>query len=146
MLPGTVASFEALFPWRWNILYRSKDDWLIHVLIPTYLGHPICSDNGRISQKPLLKSECYYPLLVAMSVAYSCLKYGVFITTRSYAIYICKQHCESPWPRNITFLTIFLLGGEVVKAAVSVWFDSLRPLNNLLVMRDGSSTVEPVLS
>ena len=27
-----------------------------------------------------------------------------------------------------------------------VLFDSLRPLNNLLVMRDGSSWVEPVLS
>ena len=27
-----------------------------------------------------------------------------------------------------------------------VWFDSLRPLNNLSVMRDGSSCVEPVLS
>ena len=27
-----------------------------------------------------------------------------------------------------------------------VWFDSLRPLNNLSVMRDGSSWVEPVLS
>ena len=26
------------------------------------------------------------------------------------------------------------------------WFDSLRPLNNLSVMRDGSSWVEPVLS
>ena len=27
-----------------------------------------------------------------------------------------------------------------------VWFDSLRPLNNLSVMRDESSWVEPVLS
>ena len=27
-----------------------------------------------------------------------------------------------------------------------VWFDSLRPLNNLSVMRDGSSWNEPVLS
>ena len=27
-----------------------------------------------------------------------------------------------------------------------VWFDSLRPLNNLSVMRDVSSWVEPVLS
>ena len=27
-----------------------------------------------------------------------------------------------------------------------VCFDSLRPLNNLSVMRDGSSWVEPVLS
>ena len=46
-----------------------------------YEGHPISSDNGLISQKLLLKSEFYYPLHVAMVVAYSCLKYGVFIIT-----------------------------------------------------------------
>ena len=46
-----------------------------------YVGHPISSDNGLISQKLLLKSKFYYPLHVAMGVAYSCLKYGVFITT-----------------------------------------------------------------
>ena len=46
-----------------------------------YVGHPISSDNGLISQKLLLKSEIYYPLHVAMGVAYSCLKYGVFIIT-----------------------------------------------------------------
>ena len=46
-----------------------------------YEGHPISSDNGLISQKLLLKSEFYYPLHVAMDVAYSCLKYGVFIIT-----------------------------------------------------------------
>ena len=45
------------------------------------LGHPISSDNCLVSQKLLLKSEFYYPLHVAMAVAYSCLKYGVFITT-----------------------------------------------------------------
>ena len=42
-----------------------------------YVGHPINSGNGLMSQKVLLKSEFYYPLLVAMGVAYSCLKYGV---------------------------------------------------------------------
>ena len=47
----------------------------------TYVGHPISSDNGLISQKLLLESKLYYPLHVAMGVAYSCLKYGVFITT-----------------------------------------------------------------
>ena len=41
-----------------------------------YVGHPISSDNGLISQK--LKSKFYYPLHVAMGVAYSCLRYGVF--------------------------------------------------------------------
>ena len=37
------------------------------------MGHPISSDNDLISQKLLLKSELYYPLHVAMGVAYSCL-------------------------------------------------------------------------
>ena len=47
-----------------------------------YEGRPICSDNGLISQKLLLKSKVYYPLHVAMGVDYSCLKYQVlFITT-----------------------------------------------------------------
>ena len=46
-----------------------------------YVGHPISSDNGLISQKLLLKSELYYPLHVAIGVAYSCMKYGVFIIT-----------------------------------------------------------------
>ena len=46
-----------------------------------YVGHPISSDNGLISQKLLLKSQFYYPLHVAMGVAYLYLKYGVFITT-----------------------------------------------------------------
>ena len=35
---------------------------------------------------------------------------------------------------------------QVVSFFVFVWFDSLRPLNNLSVMRDGSSWVKPVLS
>ena len=47
----------------------------------TYVGHPISSDNGLISQKLLLKSEFYYPLHLAMGVAYSYLKYGVLIIT-----------------------------------------------------------------
>ena len=68
-----------------------------------YVGHPICSDNGLISQRLLLNSEFYYPLHVAMVVAYSCLKYEVFITTSSDAIQICMQHCESPWPRKSRF-------------------------------------------
>ena len=44
-----------------------------------YVGRPINSDNGLISQKLLLKSKFYYPLHVAMGVAYSCLRYEVFI-------------------------------------------------------------------
>ena len=42
-----------------------------------YEGHPICSDNGLISQKLLLKSEVYYPLHVAMGVDNSFVKYEV---------------------------------------------------------------------
>ena len=45
------------------------------------VGHPISSDNGLIAQNLLLKSEFYYPLHVAMDAAYSCLKYGVIVTT-----------------------------------------------------------------
>ena len=41
----------------------------------SYVGHPISSANGLVSQKLLLKSEFYNPLHVALSVAYSCLKY-----------------------------------------------------------------------
>ena len=46
-----------------------------------YVGHPISSDNGLISQKLILKSEFYYPLHMAMGVAYSRFKYEVLITT-----------------------------------------------------------------
>ena len=46
-----------------------------------YVGHPISSDNGLISQKLLLNSEFYFPLHLAMGVAYLCLKYEVFSTT-----------------------------------------------------------------
>ena len=49
------------------------------VCFQKYVGHPISSDNGLISLKLLLKSEFYYPWYVAMDVAYSCLKYGIFI-------------------------------------------------------------------
>ena len=49
--------------------------------VSLYVGHPISSDNGLISQKLLVKSEFYYLLHVATGVAYSCIKYGVFITT-----------------------------------------------------------------
>ena len=83
-----------------------------------YEGHPICSDNSLISQKLLLKSEVYYPLHVAMGVDYSCLKCEVFITTGSYAIQICKQHCESPWPRKNHVFNKYMLGVELVNDAV----------------------------
>ena len=63
---------------------------LLQKTSPPYVGHPISSDNDPISQKLLLKSEFYYRLHVAMGVAYSCLKYGVFIITWSDAIQISK--------------------------------------------------------
>ena len=46
-----------------------------------YVGHPISTNNGLISQKLLLKSEFYYLLHVAKVVAYPCLNYEVFVTT-----------------------------------------------------------------
>ena len=56
------------------------DEKMLKILFVLFY-HPISSDNGLISQKLLLESELYYPLHVAMGVAYSCLKYGVYITT-----------------------------------------------------------------
>ena len=53
----------------------------VNSILFKYEGHPICSDNGLISQKLLLESNVYYPLHVAMGVDYSCVKYEVFITT-----------------------------------------------------------------
>ena len=52
------------------------------------MGHPISSDNGLISQKLLLESEFYYPLHVAMGVAYSCLKIESFY----YNLIRCYTH------------------------------------------------------
>ena len=52
-----------------------------------YVGHPIGSDNGLISQKLLLKSEFYYPLHVTMGVAYSCLKYIEFLSEPDLKLY-----------------------------------------------------------
>ena len=83
-----------------------------------YEGHPICYDNGLISQKLLFKSEVYYPLHMAMGVDNLCVKYEVFITTWYYAIQICKQHSESLWPRKIAFLTKSMLGLVLAKDVV----------------------------
>ena len=53
-----------------------------------------------------------------------------------------KKYVTGPWiPWNLVY--IFL---TYMFVCLFVWFDSLRPLNNLSVMRDGSSWVEPVLS
>ena len=49
------------------VLIRIKVDQML-----PYVGHPISSDNGLISQKLVIKSEFYYPLHVATGVAYSC--------------------------------------------------------------------------
>ena len=61
------------------------------------------SDNGPISQKMLLESELFFTQNVDIGVAYSCLKYGVFITTRFDAMIICIQHCYT------TQISIFIL-------------------------------------
>ena len=47
-----------------------------------YEGQSINSDNLSISQKILLESELFVMQNVDMGVAYSCLKYGVFIMNR----------------------------------------------------------------
>ena len=87
--------FVALLPFEAGFLMKRQK--------LLYVGHPISSDNGLIFQKLILKSKLYYPLHVAMSVAYACLKYEVLITTLSDAKQICIQHYESPWPRKSRF-------------------------------------------
>ena len=47
-----------------------------------YEGQSINSDNGPMSQKVLLESEIFVTHNMDIGVAYSYLKYGVFITTR----------------------------------------------------------------
>ena len=72
-----------------QILFKIQNIYIIpvsmismkNVIKYMYEGHPISSDNGLISQKLSLKSEFFYSLHVAMGVAYSCLKYGVFVIT-----------------------------------------------------------------
>ena len=54
-------------------------------------GQSINSDNGARSEKMLLESQ----LFVDIGVAYSCLKYGVFIMNRFDVLRICIQHCET---------------------------------------------------
>ena len=60
------------------------------------------NDNGSIPQKILLESEVHVFVTQNMNIgaAYSCLKNGVFITTRSDAMRIRIQHCECSWPRK----------------------------------------------
>ena len=73
IIPDLSVTIERMYV----INYRKK---IVDYKI-TYVGHPISSDDGPISQKVLLKSEFYCPLPVAVGVAHSCLKYGVFIIT-----------------------------------------------------------------
>ena len=63
-----------------------------------YEGQSINSDNGFISQTILLESEVFVTQNVDIGAAYSCLIYGVFITTRFDAMRICIQDCECSWP------------------------------------------------
>ena len=71
--------------------------------MPIYEGHSRISDNESISQKILLESELFVTQNVDLGVAYSCLKYGVFIMSRFDAIRICKQHYECSWPPKSLF-------------------------------------------
>ena len=52
----------------------------------------------------------------------------------------------NPSPATKKKMHLEILSTEYVCCILFVWFDSLRPLNNLSVMREGSSWVEPVLS
>ena len=69
----------------------------------TYEGQSINTDNGSISQKILLESKLSITQNVDMGVAYSCLKYGIYITARFGAMRICIQHCECSWPKKSPF-------------------------------------------
>ena len=69
-----------------NICDSSYTNYKMYV---SYEGQSINSDNGSISQKLLLESELYMMQNVDMGNAYSCVKYGVFITTRFGAMRIC---------------------------------------------------------
>ena len=85
--------------------------------------HPksINSDNGSITQKILLESELLTVQNVDMSVAYSCVKYGVFITTGFDAVRICILHLECSWSQNLNS-DPFSFGGRVDKGCrMFVW-------------------------
>ena len=58
-----------------------------------YEGQSINSDDGSISQKILLESKLFVKRKMWTCVAYSCLKYGVFIMNRSDVVRICMHHC-----------------------------------------------------
>ena len=75
-----------------------------------YKGQSINSDNGSISQKILSESELFVMHNVEIGVAYSCLKYGVFIMTGFDAMKICIQHCECSWPRKSPFKSLSIWG------------------------------------
>ena len=68
------------------------------------MGHPISSNNGLISQKLLLQSEFYYPLHVAMGIAYCNLS----IKTRRVGFRLHTSTCVFP-SINILAVNILLL-------------------------------------
>ena len=88
-----------------------KNDTLYHV------GHPISSNNSLISQKLLLKSESYYPLHVAMGIAYSCLKYRV-LSQLDLMLYKFKTITVRAHGRIKSLYLILFLGVELDKDAV----------------------------
>ena len=54
-------------------------------------------------RKILLESELFVTQTVDMGVAYSYLKYGVFIMNRFDVMRICIQPYECSWPRIFPF-------------------------------------------
>ena len=83
-----------------------------------FVGHPISSDNDFISQKLFMKSEFYNPLHVAMGVAYSCLKYGFFLSQPDFILYKFETTLRKLMAAKNHVFNIFMLGVELDQDAV----------------------------
>ena len=82
-----------------------------------YVGHPISSDNGLISQKLLLKSEFYFPLHVAMGVAYV-FKFMEFLSQSDLILYKFVNNTVRAHGRENHVFNYFSSGVESVRDAV----------------------------
>ena len=99
---SSVTSMLNNINWR-PLEQRRIDSRLAMLYKVTCEGQSISSDNRSISQKYLLESELFVRQNMDMGVAYSCLKYDVFITTRFYGMRIRIQDSECSWPRKSPF-------------------------------------------
>ena len=64
----SYGAYKIFLQYQMGITRKIRKGCMRHIVL-TYVGHPMRSNNGLISQKLLLKSEFYYPLHVAMGVA-----------------------------------------------------------------------------